>query len=133
MATSLDLGHLMITDTDPVSLSESKTDLLARALKNFNYLKNALASLPRSTDEEGVSVELPKPNLILPKAFPLPIPKSERQLTKWQAFAKKKGIKPKKKRSSHVYDDKISKDWRPRHGSKSAKNDSLSNWVEELN
>ncbi|KAM0682540.1 Rhodanese- sulfurtransferase [Mitosporidium daphniae] len=136
MPPALDLGHLMLIDAEnSFSLNSIEGERLAlkTAIRNFQLLSDSLSQLPRSNEEEiGTSVMLPNPILALPRAFPAPIPKSEKPPTKWEAFAKKKGIKPKHKRSSHVFDDKISKEWRPRHGSKSAKNDALADWVTEL-
>ena len=133
----LDLGRLMLVDAGhSFSLNDDNGEHLAlqMAIQNFQHLKDSIVRLPRSKDEEiNASVMLPDPILALPRAFPAPIPKSERPLTKWQAFAKKRGIGPRKRRSSHIFDDNISKDWRPRYGSKSAKNAPLANWVTELN
>lgn len=37
----------------------------------------------------------------------------------------------KRKDGSHLYDE-ARQEWRPRHGSKSAKNDPMNNWITEL-
>ena len=47
------------------------------------------------------SVELPLPNVILPREKPIPKPKP---LTKWEKFRQEKGILEKGKRSRMVYD-----------------------------
>ena len=56
-------------------------------------------------------VELPRPELALPRFKPVPKPKP---LTKWQQFAKEKGI-TKKKQSKLVYDE-TAQEWKRRHG-----------------
>lgn len=63
-------------------------------------------------------VELPAPQLALPRFKPVPKP---RPLTKWQKFAKEKGI-TKKKQSKLVYDDNA-QDWKRRHGYKRGKDE----------
>lgn len=63
------------------------------------------------------TVELPMPNVVLPREKPIPKPKP---LTKWEKFRLEKGITEKAKRSRMVYDP-ITKDWVPRFGLGSVK------------
>jgi regulator of ribosome biosynthesis len=74
------------------------------------------------------SVELPLPNVILPREKPIPKPKP---LTKWEKFRQEKGILEKGKRSRMVYDP-ITQDWVPRFGMGSVKKIAEKyNWVME--
>lgn len=114
----------------PSEDDERERVLLKLATENTQILVNSLFSLPKSSEEEGVAVSLPPKQLILPRMKPLPS-SIKKPKTKWESFALKKGIKPRAKRPSHVFDES-SKGWKPRHGSKSAKNHPLHNWVEEL-
>jgi hypothetical protein len=59
----------------------------------------------------GRVVELPPPSTRLPREKPLPRPKPP---TKWEEYAKKKGI-VKRKRSQRVWDEEQG-EWRGRHG-----------------
>lgn len=76
--------------------------------------QNELFALPVVTDQGVVAgrlVELPPPRSRLPREKPLPQPRAP---TRWEAYAKEKGI-VKRKRSAHVWDDDAG-EWRGRHG-----------------
>ena len=72
-------------------------------------------------------LKLPKPlpKSLLPRQRPVPKPKPE---TRWERFAKEKGIE-KKKRGRMVWDE-AHKDWRPRWGYGRA-NDETKDWIIE--
>lgn len=59
--------------------------------------------MPTERVEESIVAKLPKPTTILPRIRKVPGPKP---LTKWEKFAKEKGIK-KKKRDKKVYDKEL--------------------------
>ena len=76
--------------------------------------QNELFSLPVAAEQGlvlGRVVELPHPSTRLPREKPLPKPKAP---TKWEAYAKSKGI-VKRKRSARVWDEEQG-EWRGRHG-----------------
>jgi hypothetical protein len=74
------------------------------------------------------TVDLPLPNVVLPREKPIPKPKV---LTKWEKFRLEKGFTEKGKRSSMVFDP-ITKDWVPRFGMNSIKKVAEKyNWVME--
>lgn len=76
--------------------------------------QNELFSLPVATEQGlvlGRVVELPPPSTRLPREKPLPKPRAP---TKWEAYAKSKGI-VKRKRSARVWDEEQG-EWRGRHG-----------------
>lgn len=72
-------------------------------------------------------VQLPKQKFTLPRAKPVPKPKA---LTKWQQFAKTKGIQ-KKKKSKLSWDEQLQK-WVPRYGFRRSTAEREREWVLEV-
>lgn len=85
--------------------------LLSLARDNTQLLLNKVWDLPTERIEEAIVVRLPPPTTILPRAKPVPKPKP---LTKWQEFAKAKGI-TKNKKDKLKWDEQLSK-WVPLYG-----------------
>jgi regulator of ribosome biosynthesis len=75
----------------------------------------------------GIFAELPEPTTQLPRAKPIP---KEKPMTRWEKFAKSKGIQ-KKKQDRYEYDETLGEE-RPRFGRHSAKNDPMQDWCVEL-
>jgi len=137
---SLDLGRVSLFDINPFdeermlkSSREVREVYLAElAQENAQSLFDALRKLPRDTDTVTTGDEpltlLPKPFTILPRGKPIPVAKPP---TRWEQFAKTKGIH-KQKRSAKVFDE-ASREWKYRYGSKSAKNDPMADWCQEVN
>lgn len=72
---------------------------------NVQHLINKVWGLPTDRIDEIFVAHLPKPAYILPRARAVPKPKA---LTKWQEFAKQKGIRSKKKGKSKLqWDDQL--------------------------
>lgn len=69
--------------------------------------------------------QLPDPTVLVPRAKPVP---KVRPPTKWQEFAKAKGI-TKRKKDKLIWDEKT-KGWHPRYGYKRAP-EGAANWVME--
>lgn len=68
-------------------------------------LINNIWELPVERVDEAIVATLPKPEYILPRSRVIPKPKP---LTKWQQFAKEKGIQTKKKsRSKLKWDEEL--------------------------
>eukprot|EP00252_Welwitschia_mirabilis_P016758 TRINITY_DN3712_c0_g1_i1.p1 TRINITY_DN3712_c0_g1~~TRINITY_DN3712_c0_g1_i1.p1 ORF type:complete len:323 (-),score=98.27 TRINITY_DN3712_c0_g1_i1:326-1294(-) len=117
----IDLGNLMISDSqDPgasmtSTLEELSTQCLEKGRNLVQTIIEKLFNLPSTADREGALVTLPAPSTQLPREKPLPKPKPP---TKWELFAKAKGIK-KRKRSKLVFDEQ-SGEWKRRHGYKRA-------------
>ncbi|XP_057416990.1 ribosome biogenesis regulatory protein homolog [Lotus japonicus] len=114
----VDLGHLMAFDshhTFPTQPPLSREDLVKQALQKGTELVQAIAdslfTLPATEDVDGPLVKLPAPLTRLPREKHLPKPKPP---TKWEAFAKKKGIQ-KKKKDKVLYDEQ-SGTWKRRYG-----------------
>lgn len=134
---TLDLGNVACFDMNPFDESKMSASrevreeyLAALARDNAQLLWNGLYGLPlteNASSEPGRLVQLPKPTAVLPREKPIPVAKP---LTRWEKFAKAKGI-VKRKRSAKVFDE-VSGEWKYRHGSKSAKNDPLADWCEEV-
>lgn len=116
---AFDLGLLLATDPNPVSLP-SKGDDLEQALAETArdgaqaLINQLLSTCPVNSTQEGVALTLPPPTTALPREKPLPTPKA---MTKWQKFAAKKGIAPKtrEQRRNLMYDEDEGA-WRPKWG-----------------
>jgi regulator of ribosome biosynthesis len=120
---SAGLRHLSITDPSPMdeaAFAEAKASqdglerFLHRAASDATEaLVHALWKLPTERTAQGPVATLPNvtKGLVLPREKPLPEPKPE---TRWEKFAKEKGIE-KKKRGRMVWDD-VDQKWAPRFG-----------------
>nr|CAG8508423.1 11451_t:CDS:10 [Entrophospora candida] len=127
----LDFDLALLTAYDINVLDETK-------IKNGtnNYLKeysrdntqllinNIYKSQLTSTQDNGTVAVLPEQKTLIPREKPLPKPKPP---TKWERFAKSKGIQ-KYKKSRKVYDD-VKDEWVPRWGYKGANNEELNDWL----
>ncbi|GIJ91507.1 hypothetical protein Asppvi_010473 [Aspergillus pseudoviridinutans] len=140
---TFDLGYLMANDPNPLELPRSEplnVSLKAIARDGTQSLLNQLlTTCPiTSSAQNGVLLTLPPPTTVLPRHKPLPTPKPP---TKWELFARKKGIgkysnKPgaaladKERRKKLVYDEEKG-EWVPRWGYK-GKNKSDDEWLVEV-
>ncbi|KAL3478201.1 ribosomal biogenesis regulatory protein [Aspergillus californicus] len=139
---TFDLGHLLANDPNPLELPRSIH--LNESLKTTardgvqSILNQLLTTCPITSSPQGVLLSLPPPTTTLPRHKPLPTPK---QPTKWELFARKKGIgkfssKPgaaladQERRKKLVYDEE-SGEWVPRWGYK-GKNKSDDDWLVEV-
>lgn len=79
----------------------SKPDSYLKSLTrdNVQLLINKIWELPIERVDEAIMAKLPKPEYVLPRSRVIPKPKP---LTKWQQFAKEKGIQTKKKGKSKL-------------------------------
>lgn len=107
--------------------ADREETLKSTSRDNVQALLNVLFTRPSKPirNEVGRLIELPEPSLRIPREKPLPKPKP---LTKWEKFAKAKGIQ-KQKRSRMVYDEELD-GWAPRWGYKKA-NDEMRQWLVE--
>ena len=96
-----DLGNLAAFDTHPISmqdinanggLSNIDTFLIKHARDNAQLLFNQIFNLDTESSDVGRLVILPEGETPIPRHRPVPKPKPE---TKWEKFAKEKGIKNK--------------------------------------
>eukprot|EP00939_MAST-03C_sp_MAST-3C-sp1_P003999 g3999.t1 len=112
-----DLAYLTASDEHPfeekaMNKSVGKT-IRARAEKNVQLLVNKIFSMEKTEDSTGVLMVLPPPVNRCPREKPVPEPREE---TRWEKFAKERGIK-KRKRERMVWDEDT-ESWRPRYGYK---------------
>ncbi|CAN1274722.1 Ribosome biogenesis regulatory protein homolog [Linum perenne] len=96
----VDLGNLMAFDPhhNVISTPSSREELVKECLKKGAELVQAIAdgvfNLPSTEEVQGPLVKLPPPTTKLPREKHLPKPKPP---TKWEEFAKSKGIQKRKK------------------------------------
>jgi len=123
-----DLGNLLGSEVNEFQLSEEsiEDELKARARDNCQLLLNELWTLPTERNQEAIVAILPPPTSLLPREKPVPVPKPP---TKWEQYAKEKGI-VKKKKSRLVWDDAV-REWIPRFGYKKAVAETEKNWIME--
>ncbi|KAF7846086.1 hypothetical protein BT93_L5275 [Corymbia citriodora subsp. variegata] len=130
---TFDLGNLLCNDANPLppSTTLSETDLSAAARDCAQALLNQLLStcpITKSDDSTSLKLSLPAPSTPLPREKPVPV---EKPLTKWQEFAKKKGIKDKKKDTKLVFDE-ASGEWVPKWGYKGKNKEGENDWLVEV-
>lgn len=141
---TFDLGHLLVNDPNPLELpADQKVNdsLKATARDGVQVLLNQLLTTCeiKTSVSDGVLLTLPAPNIHLPRHKPLPIPKAP---TKWELFARKKGIgkfsqKPgaagqDKERRKKLQYDEASGEWVPRWGYKGKNKDDENQWLVEV-
>ena len=124
-----DLGNLLGVEVNDIDFENENIDaqLKERARDNCQLLLNEIWKLPTERVEEAIVAVLPPGTSTIPREKPIPIPKPP---TKWEKYAKEKGIENKKKKSRMVWDDVV-KDWVPRFGYKKAKAEVEKNWAME--
>lgn len=88
---------------------------------------NQIWELETDRVEECIVAKLPPPAYVLPRSRKCP---GEKQLTKWEKFAKEKGIK-KTKKDKKTFDTELGK-WVPTYGFKRAQADKDKTWVLEV-
>uniref|UniRef100_A0A8C2NL18 Hydroxyacid-oxoacid transhydrogenase, mitochondrial n=2 Tax=Capra hircus TaxID=9925 RepID=A0A8C2NL18_CAPHI len=126
-----DLGNLLASDRNPPTRLRhagptQEAELRALARGNTQLLINQLWQLPTERVEEALVARLPEPSTRLPREKPVPRP---RPLTRWQQFARLKGIRPKKK--TNLVWDEVSGQWRRRWGYQRARDDTKE-WLIEV-
>ncbi|KAL3417953.1 ribosome biogenesis regulatory protein [Phlyctema vagabunda] len=131
---TFDLGLLLAEDPNPLVLTTRdnlEQELAATARDGAQALVNQLLSTcPIASTPAGVLLSLPDISTRLPREKPLPPPK---ELTTWQRFAAKKGIKGKtaETRKKMVYDDNTG-EWVPKWGYKGLNKAGEDDWIVEV-
>ncbi|CAG8711022.1 6265_t:CDS:2, partial [Cetraspora pellucida] len=125
----LDLGLLAGFDVNALEENKLKAEtdnyLKSYTRDGTQLLINEIFRLPlTSVQDVGVVAELPKIITAIPREKPLPKPKPP---TRWERFAKLKGIK-KNTKSRLIYDEKRG-EWVPRWGYKGANDDGANEWL----
>ncbi|KAL7561210.1 hypothetical protein ACA910_004136 [Epithemia clementina (nom. ined.)] len=99
--------------------------LLKKAMDGCAQLVDALWQLPKENSDVGAMVRLPlHDDSRVPRALPPPEPKKE---TKWEKFAKERGIPSQKNKRSRKVWDEATGSWMYRHGYQKA-NDDTKEW-----
>lgn len=120
---TFDIRNLVAFNPHAISLEGGGGEALEARLKEratagVQLLIEQLFALPRESTTAGPVATLPGvETTIIPREKPLPTPRAE---TKWEKFAKEKGI-TKKSTSRKVWDDD-QKEWKPNWGYKRANN-----------
>ncbi|CAL5015356.1 unnamed protein product [Urochloa decumbens] len=113
----VDLGNLMAYDPShhltaaDASREELRQECLHKGAELAQAVANALFALPPSEDRDGPIVHLPPPTTRLPREKHLPKPKPP---TKWELFAKAKGI-TKRKKNKREWDEQT-QSWKRTYG-----------------
>ncbi|TBU47252.1 RRS1-domain-containing protein [Dichomitus squalens] len=127
----VDAGFLTVTDLNPIDTESYEADLeeylMSTARDGVQTLIASLFSLPTISTDDGPLAQLPPPTTQLPRAKPLPKPKPP---TKWEQFAKAKGIQ-KKRRDKKVWNEE-KQEWVDRWGWKGANKDKEVQWLTEV-
>lgn len=87
-----------------------------------------LTTCAAKSTSDGVHLVLPAPSFPLPREKPIP---TEKAPTKWELFAKKKGIKDKKREGKLVYDEEKG-EWVPKWGYKGKNKEGENDWLVEV-
>ncbi|OAD52408.1 Ribosome biogenesis regulatory protein like protein [Eufriesea mexicana] len=129
-----DVGSLLVLDFNSVNLkvmrSQSEQYLKSLTRDNVQILINKIWELPTERIDEVIVAKLPKQEFVLPRSRQIPKPKP---LTKWQQFAKEKGIKSKQKNKSKLKWDEELQKWLPTFGYKHNKAMEQKEWLVEVN
>eukprot|EP01126_Amoeba_proteus_P006296 TRINITY_DN1219_c0_g2_i1.p1 TRINITY_DN1219_c0_g2~~TRINITY_DN1219_c0_g2_i1.p1 ORF type:complete len:297 (-),score=68.91 TRINITY_DN1219_c0_g2_i1:112-1002(-) len=121
---TIDVGNLLVFNyqEQPSGMEEIKKQAELCVQNLFEKVFN----LPSTKSDVGALATLPPPTTRTPREKPIPTTKPE---TKWEKFAKEKGIK-RKKRDSKVFDP-VSNDFKPRWGKNRVLDPVADNWVAE--
>ncbi|XP_064595402.1 ribosome biogenesis regulatory protein homolog [Liolophura sinensis] len=126
----IDEGNLLAVDTNPLTLKElnsQRGEYLRNLVRdNTQLLINKLWQLPVERQDDVVIAKLPDPTTVIPREKPIPKDKPQ---TRWEKYAKLKGIQNRKK--SRMAWDEQKKEYRPRWGYKRA-GDDTKDWVIEV-
>lgn len=130
---TFDLGHLLCNDPNPLPpLGDDKEAVLAATARDCaqGLINQLLSACPisRSQDDGNLQITLPTPTMQLPREKPVP---KEKEKTKWEKFAAKKGIQGKRKEGKLVFDE-AKGDWVPKYGYKGKKTDGDGDWLVEV-
>ncbi|CAG8552768.1 1632_t:CDS:2 [Funneliformis mosseae] len=123
-----DLAILAGFDTNALDESRLKNDadtyLEEYTRDGTQLIINQIFKLPVTSSDLGVMAELPDLVTVLPREKPLPKPKP---LTRWEKFAKIKGVQHRKK--SKMIHDEATGEWVPRWGYKGTNDDGANDWL----
>ncbi|CAK9290300.1 unnamed protein product [Gordionus sp. m RMFG-2023] len=124
-----DIGNLLVYNPAPIFSNIKNYNDIIRDITHANVkqLLNRINKLESERKEDVIVVKLPPCETRLPREKRIPIAKPN---TKWEAFAKSKGIKDKKK--ERMVFDEVTKSWKPAWGYNRANDEKTKNWLIEL-
>ncbi|XP_050463189.1 ribosome biogenesis regulatory protein homolog [Cataglyphis hispanica] len=128
----IDLGTLLASDYNTLDMKtlKLKPDSYLKDLTrdNVQLLINKIWELPIERTNDVIMATLPKPEYVLPRSRVIP---KSKPLTKWQQFAKQKGIQVKNKGKTKLKWDEELKKWIPRYGYRRANALKQKKWLIE--
>jgi len=131
IALEADLGLLTITDPNPIDqesyIADLESHLQALARDGVQSLLTQIFALPTQSSIHGPLAVLPRPTTKLPRAKPLPKPKAP---TKWEIFAKAKGITHRNKDKKVWHEEK--QEWVNRWGKDGKNKEFERQWIHEV-
>ncbi|GAB6032640.1 Rhodanese- sulfurtransferase [Chamberlinius hualienensis] len=126
----IDLGNLLAFDNNVLDAKQYRPNinsfLKELARDNTQLVINKIWELPHERREDAVVVQLPPPRTRVPREKPLP---KAAPLTKWEEYAKAKGIQ-KRNKTKKVWDEGA-KEWKPRWGYRRG-DDNTKDWLIEV-
>ncbi|KAF2671534.1 ribosomal biogenesis regulatory protein [Microthyrium microscopicum] len=126
---TFDLGHLLLHDANPIPADPTTETLLAEGRDCAQALINQLlTTCPVTSTPEGVYLGLPDPQMPLPREKAIP---KEKEPTRWEKFATKRGIKAKKRDGNKVYDEATG-EWVAKWGYKGKNKAGENDWLVEV-
>lgn len=126
---TFDLGHLLVNDPNPIPPNTTQDNLLATSRDCAQVLINQLlGACPVQSTQDGVYITLPDGTTPLPREKSIP---KEKEPTKWEKFAAKRGIKDKKRDGNQVYDEATG-EWVKKWGYKGTNKSTESSWLVEV-
>jgi len=131
LEVDFDVGNMMASDPNEIQVKLLKQNpseyLRSLARDNTQLLLNKIWTLPFERVDDVVIAKLPPPKYLLPREKPVP---KAKQLSKWEQYAKDKGI-VKRKKTKLVWDEIVNA-WVPRFGYKRAAAEHEKDWVLEV-
>lgn len=134
---TFDLGYLLCNDSNPLPSvkgleTKDKEAILASTAQGCAQalINQLLTSCPinKSSDDGSLQLKLPAPETALPREKPVP---KDKEKSKWEKFAEKKGIQKKRRDGKLVYDE-AKGDWVPKYGYKGKNVDGDGDWLVEV-
>lgn len=133
---TFDLGNMLCNDPNPLpSLASHKEEVLTKTAQSCaqSLIHQLLTACPitRAEGDGSLEITLPAPETALPREKHVP---KEKEKTKWEKFAEKKGIK-KKGKDGKVRFDEEKGDWVQKYGYKPGQKSSgevQGDWIVEV-
>lgn len=130
-----DMGNLTAFDNNLVDMSSyrntsTRETCIQAAIRDGAQalINQVLTALPLKSTADGIIAELPMPVTAIPREKPIP---KAKEPTKWELFAKKKGIQSKPREGKMVYDEEKG-EWVPKWGYKGRNKDVEHQWLVEI-